>query len=239
MYEKNWARWAPHLQTERVICRSMKETGRAHFFSSFFPLLFIYFVLGVCNFARAKAIAHLDGKHVVFGELQTGINVLGRMKSVELLEPRSEGKPAPHQRVRAASVENLTYAPRFTFSRCRAEPFARSPAAVSHTCDLNGLSPTGGYRALRAAPGGWKKDAGRLRAVASPLGWRGIDPAPQSAGLAEFRFGIRLHDSAGGSTQEGTIWRCLRCCSRSHSAQINIQRYGCVGWRWRWRGSEL
>ena len=61
---------------------------------------FIHFVLGVCNFARAKAIAHLDDKHVVFGELQTGISVLDRMKSVELLEPRSEGKPAPHQRVK-------------------------------------------------------------------------------------------------------------------------------------------
>ena len=70
------------------------------FFSSFFPLFFIYFVLDVCNFARSKAISHLDGKHVVFGELQTGINVLDRMKSVELLEPRSEGKPAPHQRVK-------------------------------------------------------------------------------------------------------------------------------------------
>ena len=67
---------------------------------NFVPLLFIHFVLGVCNFARAKAIAHLNDKHVVFGELQTGISVLDRMKSVELLEPRSEGKPAPHQRVK-------------------------------------------------------------------------------------------------------------------------------------------
>lgn len=46
-----------------------------------------------------KAVAHLDGKHVVFGEVQSGIKVLDRMKSVTLLEPKREGKPAPEQRV--------------------------------------------------------------------------------------------------------------------------------------------
>lgn len=52
----------------------------------------------------AKPTAHLDGKHVVFGELHSGIRVLDRMKSVELLEPKREGKPASHQRVSVPSV---------------------------------------------------------------------------------------------------------------------------------------
>lgn len=73
----------------------MKGKRRVILFSSFV----FCFVLDVCNFTRAKATAHLDGKHVVFGELQTGFNVLDRMKFVQL-EPRSEGKPAPHQRVK-------------------------------------------------------------------------------------------------------------------------------------------
>lgn len=46
-----------------------------------------------------KAVAHLDGKHVVFGEVQSGIKVLDRMKSVTLVEPKKDGKPAPDQRV--------------------------------------------------------------------------------------------------------------------------------------------
>lgn len=35
----------------------------------------------------------------MFGELQSGIKVLDRMKSVTLLEPKRDGKPAPEQRV--------------------------------------------------------------------------------------------------------------------------------------------
>ncbi|CAB1105951.1 unnamed protein product [Ectocarpus sp. CCAP 1310/34] len=45
------------------------------------------------------AVPHLDGKHVVFGEVESGIKVLDRMKSVTLLEPKRDGKPAPDQRV--------------------------------------------------------------------------------------------------------------------------------------------
>lgn len=47
-----------------------------------------------------QAVPHLDGKHVVFGELVSGIKVLDRMKSVKLLEPKLHGKPAPEERVR-------------------------------------------------------------------------------------------------------------------------------------------
>lgn len=36
---------------------------------------------------------------MVFGEMQSGIKVLDRMKSVTLLEPKRDGKPAPEQRV--------------------------------------------------------------------------------------------------------------------------------------------
>ncbi|CAM9948788.1 unnamed protein product, partial [Ectocarpus sp. 8 AP-2014] len=50
-------------------------------------------------FITLKAVAHLDGKHVVFGEVESGIKVLDRMKSVTLLEPKRDGKPAPDQRV--------------------------------------------------------------------------------------------------------------------------------------------
>lgn len=46
-----------------------------------------------------QAVSHLDGKHVVFGEVQSGIKALDRMKSVTLLEPKREGKPVPEQRV--------------------------------------------------------------------------------------------------------------------------------------------
>lgn len=36
---------------------------------------------------------------MVFGEVESGIKVLDRMKSVTLLEPKRDGKPAPDQRV--------------------------------------------------------------------------------------------------------------------------------------------
>eukprot|EP00752_Nemacystus_decipiens_P008045 g7190.t1 len=58
-------------------------------------------------FITLKAVAHLDGKHVVFGELQSGIKVLDRMKSVTLLEPKRDGKPAPEQRVVIARCGQL------------------------------------------------------------------------------------------------------------------------------------
>ncbi|CAM9133509.1 unnamed protein product, partial [Scytosiphon promiscuus] len=58
-------------------------------------------------FITLKAVAHLDGKHVVFGEVQSGINVLDRMKSVTLLEPKRDGKPAPEQRVVIARCGQL------------------------------------------------------------------------------------------------------------------------------------
>lgn len=45
-------------------------------------------------------MAHLDGKHVVFGEVQSGISVLDRMKSVTLQEPKRDGKPSLQERVR-------------------------------------------------------------------------------------------------------------------------------------------
>lgn len=49
-------------------------------------------------------MAHLDGKHVVFGEVQSGVKVLDRVKSVALLEPKNQGKPVPEQRVSLTGV---------------------------------------------------------------------------------------------------------------------------------------
>ncbi|CAM9900195.1 unnamed protein product, partial [Sphacelaria rigidula] len=58
-------------------------------------------------FITLKAVAHLDGKHVVFGEVQSGMKVLDRMKSVTLVAPKQNGKPSPDERVVIAKCGQL------------------------------------------------------------------------------------------------------------------------------------
>lgn len=64
----------------------------------------------LCNpFHVGQAVSHLDGKHVVFGEVQSGMKVLDKMKSVTLMEPKREGKPAPNQRVSLRTFANIIF----------------------------------------------------------------------------------------------------------------------------------
>lgn len=89
-----------------------------------------------------KPTAHLDGKHVVFGELHSGVRVLDRMKSVELVEPKREGKPVSHQRVSALSATVGNKVPSVVMT-------SLDDTHDAHTIIVR---PIGGHRMLRTAP---------------------------------------------------------------------------------------
>eukprot|EP00903_Cladosiphon_okamuranus_P008542 g8201.t1 len=147
-------------------------------------------------FITLKAVAHLDGKHVVFGELQSGIKVLDRMKSVTLLEPKKDGKPVPEQRVVIARCGQLnedgTEAPRAAAALTPATPLSAAVFAPP--------SPSTPFTST-ALPGQPSNLGGPTATSGSIIGAGAASPPPP--GVSSPPFGWGQSGSGGAFASKG------------------------------------
>ncbi|CAN0467270.1 unnamed protein product, partial [Discosporangium mesarthrocarpum] len=115
------------------------------------------------------ALPHLDGKHVVFGEVESGIPTLDRIKSVKIEGKRLDGRPAPENRVVVADCGELNDAdPRSPFEPTGKSDHVLLPPMKPLDDNKRGHGPTGGVE----TGAGKEVGGGTSGALAmSPHGW--------------------------------------------------------------------